>query len=138
MRVFSVIEQRTGKVDMEDYNGLYQTNPRLSVLMMLSLFSLAGIPPFAGFFSKFFVFMSAAGTGFYVLVLLALINTIVSLYYYLLVVKAMFINKNDTPIAAFRSDNYTRVSLVMCLLGVLFLGIFSVVYEQFSLVAWGM
>ena len=53
-------------------------------------------------------------------------------------VKAMFINKNDTPIAAFRSDNYTRVSLVMCLLGVLFLGIFSVVYEQFSLVAWGM
>lgn len=82
--------------------------------------------------------MSAAGTGFYVLVLLALINTIVSLYYYLLVVKAMFINKNDTPIAAFRSDNYTRVSLVMCLLGVLFLGIFSVVYEQFSLVAWGM
>ena len=136
--VISVIEQRTGKVDMEDYNGLYQTNPRLSVLMMLSLFSLAGIPPFAGFFSKFFVFMSAAGTGFYVLVLLALINTIVSLYYYLLVVKAMFINKNDTPIAAFRSDNYTRVSLVMCLLGVLFLGIFSVVYEQFSLVAWGM
>lgn len=136
--VISVIEQRTGKVDMEDYNGLYQTNPRLSVLMMLSLFSLAGIPPFAGFFSKFFVFMSAAGTGFYVLVLLALINTIVSLYYYLLVVKAMFINKNDTPIAAFRSDNYTRVSLVMCLLGVSFLGIFSVVYEQFSLVAWGM
>lgn len=55
--------------------------------------------------------MSAAGEGFYLLVLLALVNTILSLYYYLLIVKAMFINSNESPIATFRSDNYTRVSL---------------------------
>lgn len=47
--VISVIENATGKVNMEDYNGLYRTNPKLSVAMMLALFSLAGIPPFAGF-----------------------------------------------------------------------------------------
>lgn len=136
--VISIIEQRSGKVRMEDYNGLYRTNPRLSIVMMLSLFSLAGIPPFAGFFSKFFIFMSAAGEGFYLLVLLALVNTILSLYYYLLIVKAMFINSNESPIATFRSDNYTRVSLIACLLGVLALGIFSMIYDRISLLAFGL
>ena len=67
---------------MDDYNGLYKTNPKLSVVMMLAMFSLAGIPPFAGFFSKFFIFASAIHSGFYILVLIALLNTIISLYYY--------------------------------------------------------
>lgn len=133
--VISIIEQRSGKLRMEDYNGLYKTNPRLSVLMMLALFSLAGIPPFAGFFSKFFIFMSAAGEGFYLLVLLALVNTIISLYYYLLIVKAMFISPNEMPIAPFRSDNYTRVSLVVCAAGFLCLGIWSAVYDGISLLS---
>lgn len=136
--VISIIEQRSGKVRMEDYNGLYRTNPRLSVVMMLSLFSLAGIPPFAGFFSKFFIFLSAAREGFYLLVLLALINTIVSLYYYLLIVKAMFISPNEKPIGTFRSDNYTRVSLIVCMAGILLLGIVSAVYDRISLLAFGM
>ncbi len=73
-----------------------------------------------------------------ILVLIALLNTIISLYYYLLVVKAMFINKNDTPIESFRSDGYTRVSLVACSAGILLLGILSVVYDQISLLAYGM
>lgn len=84
--VISAVEYKTGKVTMDDYNGLYQTNPKLSFVMMIALFSLAGIPPFAGFFSKFFIFVSAAQMGFYVLVFIALLNTIISLYYYLLVV----------------------------------------------------
>lgn len=82
--------------------------------------------------------MSAAGEGFYLLVLLALVNTILSLYYYLLIVKAMFINSNESPIATFRSDNYTRVSLIACLLGVLALGIFSMIYDRISLLAFGL
>ena len=80
--VIGAIENATGKLDMSDYNGLYKTNSRLAVTMMLAMFSLAGIPPFAGFFSKFFVFTSTLnGTGstaLYVLVLIALINTIIS------------------------------------------------------------
>ncbi|MDE6037250.1 MAG: NADH-quinone oxidoreductase subunit N, partial [Duncaniella sp.] len=78
--VIGAIENATGKLQMTDYNGLYKTNPRLAFTMMLAMFSLAGIPPFAGFFSKFFVFTSALnGTesvALYVLVLIALINTI--------------------------------------------------------------
>ena len=136
--VISAVEYKTGKVTMDDYNGLYQTNPKLSFVMMIALFSLAGIPPFAGFFSKFFIFVSAAQMGFYVLVFIALLNTIISLYYYLLVVKAMFINKNDAPIEKFRSDNYMRLSLVVCSAGIILLGILSVVYDSLVPLSFGM
>ena len=136
--VIGVIENRTGKLTIADYNGLYATHPKLSLVMTLAMFSLAGIPPFAGFFSKFFIFAAAAQQGYYILVLIALLNTIISLYYYLLVVKAMFINKSDAPIEAFRSDRYTRVSLVACSAGILLLGILSVVYDRISLLGYGM
>ena len=137
--VISTVEQNSdGKVSMADYNGLYRTNPKLAVVMTLALFSLAGIPPFAGFFSKFFVFASAFDEGFHVLVFIALINTVISLYYYLLVVKAMFINPNNSPIAAFRSDCSTRISLVLCLAGVLLLGIVSSVYDGINLFSFGL
>lgn len=131
--VIGAIENATGKVDMTDYNDLYRTNPRLAFTMMLAMFSLAGIPPFAGFFSKFFVFTSALnGTGsvaLYVLVLIALINTIISLYYYLLVVKAMFINPSDSPIATFRSAFSERLGMWVCVAGIIGLGIVSYFYD---------
>ncbi|MBJ2191172.1 NADH-quinone oxidoreductase subunit N [Duncaniella sp.] len=131
--VIGAIENATGKLDMSDYNGLYKTNPRLAVTMMLAMFSLAGIPPFAGFFSKFFVFTSTLnGTGstaLYVLVLIALINTIISLYYYLLVVKAMFINDSETPIANFRSACSERLGMWICVAGIIGLGIVSYFYD---------
>ena len=136
--VIAAIENKTGKVTMEDYNGLYSTNPRLTLVMTLAMFSLAGIPPFAGFFSKFFIFAAAAEQGYYILVLIALINTIISLYYYLLVVKAMFINKSDTPIATFRCDGAMRLSLSLCSAGIVLLGLLSVIYNQLSLLGYGM
>ena len=137
--VLSTVEQHSGgKVSLEDYNGFYRTNPRLAVMMMLALFSLAGIPPFAGFFSKFFVFTAAFQSGFYVLVFIALLNTVISLYYYLLIVKAMFITPSDEPIAAFRSDVGTRISLALCMAGVLLLGLVSSVYEGISALSFGL
>lgn len=129
--VIGAVERVSGKLSIDDYNGLFRTNPNLSFVMMLAMFSLAGIPPFAGFFSKFFIFSSAISTGsvsLYVLVLIALINTIVSLYYYLLVVKAMFINPNDTPIEKFHSTMWERIGLVVCMLGIILLGIVSTSY----------
>ena len=136
--VLHVVEQNSGKIGMDDYNGLYQTNPKLAFLMTLCLFSLAGIPPFAGFFSKFFIFMAAFNAGFHLLVFLALVNTIISLYYYLLIVKAMYINPNEQPIANFKSDCGTRAALAICTAGVILLGIASVVYNYIDGFSYGL
>ena len=136
--VITIVALRSHKFTLEDYNGLYTTNPKLAFLMTLALFSLAGIPPFAGFFSKFFIFAAAFESGFHLLVFIALINTILSLYYYLKIVKAMYINKSDEPIATFRSDNYTRASLAICTLGIVALSIASVVYQSIDKFSFGM
>jgi len=131
--VIQAIENKTGMLSMDDYKGLYKTNPRLSFTMMLAMFSLAGIPPFAGFFSKFFIFTGAIQQGsiaIYVLVLIALINTIISLYYYLLVVKAMFISPDECKIANFKSDWTERIGMWICVAGIIALGIVSFFYSH--------
>jgi proton-translocating NADH-quinone oxidoreductase, chain N len=136
MSVFTIIsaieERNNGVTDMDAYNGLYSTNPKLAFLMTLALFSLGGIPPFAGMFSKFFVFMAALEQGSawaYLIVFIALINTVISLYYYLLIVKAMYINKSENPLPAFKSDCNTRLALAICTLGVALFGVCSYVYD---------
>lgn len=136
--VITIVALRAHKYTLEDYNGLYSTNPKLAFIMTLALFSLAGIPPFAGFFSKFFIFAAAFQSGFHLLVFIALVNTVLSLYYYLKIVKAMYIVKSDEPIATFRSDNYTRASLVICTLGIVVLSIASVVYQSIDKFSFGM
>lgn len=136
--IINVVEQRSGKLNISDYNDFYKTNPKLAFIMTLCLFSLGGIPPFAGFFSKFFIFMAGFKAGFPVLVFVALVNTIISLYYYLRIVKAMYINKSDRPIATFKSDGYTQVSLALCTLGVVFAGILSYVYQYFDTFSYGL
>lgn len=137
--IISVVEQNNdGKTDIDDYNGLYQTNPKLSFLMTLSLFSLGGIPPFAGMFSKFFVFMAALEVKsfwVYFVVFIALVNTVVSLYYYLLIVKAMYINKSEAPLPAFKSDFNTKLALFICTAGVVAFGVCSFIYDWIAVAA---
>ena len=133
--VISAVEHNGGNTQMSSYNGLYKTNPKLALLMTLALFSLAGIPPFAGMFSKFFVFLAAvnghnvAPFWPYFVVLVALVNTVISLYYYLLIVKAMYITKGDNPLPTFPLDGATKLSLALCTAGICLLGIVSCVYE---------
>ena len=129
--VIAVIERATGKVTMDDYNGLFRTNPWLAFTMMLAMFSLGGIPPFAGFFSKFFIFMGAANQGtvaIYVLVFIALVNTIISLYYYLLVVKAMFIRQDDCAVPYIDSHWTEELGLTICVMGIIAVGLASGIY----------
>ena len=131
--VISAVEQNNGgATKMSAYDGLYQTNPKLAFLMTLALFSLAGIPPFAGMFSKFFVFMAAAQQGSfwaYFVVFIALVNTVVSLYYYLLIVKAMYIKQTDTPLPTFKSDVNTKLALTVCTAGIVLFGVCSCIYQ---------
>jgi NADH-quinone oxidoreductase subunit N len=135
--VVVAISNATGKENIDDYNGLYHTNPKLSLIMTLALFSLAGIPPVAGFFGKFFLFTAAAQKGFYLLVLIAVLNTIISLFYYLLVVKAMFINKSETPIEKFKSDFSTRFALGLCVAGIVITGFASIIFEVIKTLSFG-
>jgi NADH-quinone oxidoreductase subunit N len=91
--VVGLIASATGKEDMTDYLALSESNPMLALVMMLALFSLAGIPPLAGFLGKFYVFAAAAERGVYWLVLVGAVNATLSLYYYLLVIKSMYLLK---------------------------------------------
>lgn len=142
MSIFAIIsaveEHNDGTVDIDSYNGLYKTNPRLAFLMTLALFSLGGIPPFAGMFSKFFVFMAAVqhaeisttvGAWAYAVLFIALLNTVISLYYYLLIVKAMYIKPNEHPLPTFESSLSTKLALALCTTGIFLFGVVSAVYE---------
>jgi len=127
--VVQAISLKTGKENMSDYEGLYRTNPNLSLVMMLALFSLAGIPPVAGFFGKFFLFTAAASKGYYLLVFLAVVNVTISLYYYLLVIRAMFLRKSENAIPFFKNKLYMRLGLLITVIGILVIGLYSPLYE---------
>ncbi len=132
LAAFGVVEaiyNASGVETISGYRGLYKTNPLLSLVMMLALFSLAGIPPLAGFFGKFFLFTSAASQGFYILVVIAALNATISLYYYLKVVKAMFIDPNDEPVEKFRSTWPMRISLFITAIGIIYVGFASNIFE---------
>jgi len=127
--VVQAISLKTGKENMNDYEGLYRTNPNLSLVMMLALFSLAGIPPVAGFFGKFFLFTAAASEGYYLLVFLAVVNVTISLYYYLLVIRAMFLRTSDQAIPYFKNKLYMRLGLLVTVVGILVIGLYSPLYD---------
>ncbi len=138
--VISAIENQTGKVNMSDYNGLYKSNPLLALTMMIAVFSLGGIPFTAGFFSKMFVFMAAMEqpeTSNIVLVVLAFLNTVISLFYYLKVVKAMFIYDTKVPLPSIETDGYMKTSMVLALGGIFIVGVVSCFYEYMSSISFG-
>lgn len=135
--VVSIISYSAGKESMDDYKGLYNTNPKLSLTLMLALFSLAGIPPVAGFFGKFFLFTASAEKGYYYFVLIAVLNTIISLYYYLMPVKAMFIDKNETPIETIKSEFMPKLALAICVIGLLAVGFASPLFEYLKEISFG-
>lgn len=135
--VIASISDATGKENISDYKGLYRTNPKLSLVMMLALFSLAGIPPVAGFFGKFFLFTAAASNQFYWLVLIAVLNATISLYYYLLVIKAMFIDKSETPISYFKSGFNAKLAMLICVIGLFVIGFIGPLYEIIKSLSFG-
>ena len=114
---------------ISDYRGLAKRAPFLAAAMMLFLFSLAGIPPLAGFTSKFFLFASALGTpgdasGEWVwLAFVAVLNSAISLYYYARVVKAMYIEKGEST-EKFKIPAAFTVAIVICLIFVVVLGVY--------------
>jgi NADH-quinone oxidoreductase subunit N len=119
----------SGKENIGDYKAFYKTNPMLSWVLTISLFSLAGIPPTAGFFGKFFLLMAGAGQGNYILITIAALNMVVSLYYYLKIVKAIFMDSSENPIKKLIITSSPKLALFICVAGIFLTGLISYVYE---------
>ena len=126
--VIGLVSALTGKENVDDYKGFYKTNPLLSWVLALSLFSLAGIPPAAGFFGKFFLLLAGAAKGNYWLIGIASLNMVVSLYYYLRVIKAMFMDANDNPIEKITVSFQPKMALIICVVGIILTGVVSGAY----------
>ena len=127
--VAATIASFSGKERIEDYKGLYQTNPFLSWVLALALFSLAGIPPAAGFFGKLFLLTAGASQANYAFITIAALNMIVSLYYYLRVVRSVFMDKNENPVAKITINPFTKLGLIICGAGIVLTGLVSWVYD---------
>ncbi len=127
--VASVISEQSGKENIDDYKGLYKTNPFLCWILALALFSLAGIPPTAGFFGKLFLITAGAAKGGYWFIIIAALNMIVSLYYYLRVIRAAFMDKNENPIEKIKTTASVKLALVICGAGIVLVGLLSWIYE---------
>ncbi len=127
--VAAAIASQTGKEKIDDYKGLYQNNRFLSWVLALALFSLAGIPPTAGFFGKLFLITAGASKGNYMFITIAALNMIISLFYYLKVVRAVFMDKNDFPVEKITIQFSTKLALIICSAGIVLAGIFSWIYD---------
>lgn len=128
--VAAVISGQTGKENIDDYKGLYKTNPFLGWILALALFSLAGVPPTAGFFGKLFLLTAAGSTAAYWFITVAALNMIISLYYYLRVVRAVFMDKNEQPIEKIEISPSVKMALIICGAGIVLLGLLSWVFEH--------
>ncbi len=129
--VVSIVSEATGKETIQDYQGFYKNNKWLSWVMALCLFSLAGIPPLAGFFGKFFLILSGAGTrnAKVWFILVVALNMVVSLYYYLRIIRAIFMDQNSQPIAKINPGKEANFGLAICLVGSLVVGVIGPIYE---------
>jgi NADH-quinone oxidoreductase subunit N len=112
-----------GSDEIDDYSGLNRRSPFLAFAMLLFLLSLAGVPPLAGFIGKLYIFVAAIKEGLYTLIAVGLINIIISLYYYLIVVKKMYINEpiDPSPVAV---SGPMKAVVYIGLAGTLLIGIF--------------
>jgi NADH-quinone oxidoreductase subunit N len=113
----------SGREEIPDYAGLADRAPFLALSLTIALFSLAGMPLFAGFATKFFLFTTAANGGLLLLVGIAVVNSFVSLYYYLLVIKQMYLYEPAEP-ARLRPPPVIVSVLVVLLVGVFLMGLY--------------
>jgi len=127
--VIAVISAKTDKENINDYKGLYQTNPFLSWILALALFSLAGVPPTAGFFGKLFLLTAGGAKANFGFMIFATLNMIVSLYYYLRVTRAIFMDKNETPIATINTSAPVKFAMIICAAGIVLVGLMGWIFD---------
>ena len=120
--VIAQVANKSGSEDISAMKGLAKSNPFLAWTMAIALFSLAGIPPTAGFFGKIFLLKAGAGKGDLFLIAFASINMIIALAYYLRIIKAMFMEEPETKLPKISTDLSFRVAAYICLAGIILTG----------------
>jgi len=134
--VINLVSAVTGRENINDYKGFYKNNRGLSWVLAIALFSLGGIPPTAGFFGKFFLLLAGAGRGNYLLITIAALNMVISLYYYLKVIKAIFMDANEDPIEQVKTSWSPRIAMIICIAGIIITGLasgaYNYIYSLFS------
>lgn len=121
--VIIAVSHRIGSDEIDDYSGLNRRSPFLAFAMLVFLLSLAGVPPLAGFIGKLYIFVAAINEGLYTLITAGLINIVISMYYYLVVVKKMYINEPHDP-SPLTISGPMRAVLYVGLAGTLLIGIY--------------
>jgi len=117
--------------DITDYEGLAKTHPLASALMLIFMFSLTGIPPTAGFIGKLYIFMSAINAGYTWLVIVAVIFSAISAFFYLRIVMYMYMKEPKATVSLSTSPA-TSVALAVTVVAVLFIGVFPSVLVEFA------
>ncbi|MDP4209564.1 MAG: NADH-quinone oxidoreductase subunit N [Bacteroidota bacterium] len=137
--VAGAIADTTGKESLNKaYKGLYKSNPFYALILALALFSLAGVPPTAGFFGKLFLLTSGMGTAMYVVLGIAGINLVISLYNYLRVVKYMFIDEAEEVLPVVDKNKALTTALIVCIIGLLVIGFVTPIYQYIDSISFGM
>jgi NADH-quinone oxidoreductase subunit N len=127
--VIGAMADTTGSESLQSFKGLYKSNPFYALFMVVALFSLAGIPPIAGFFGKLFLLTAGLNSKLYILLGFAGVNLVLSLYNYLRVVKYMFIDEAVETIPPLKRNKQLTIALVTCIIGLLIIGFIPAIYQ---------
>ncbi len=120
--VIVLVSRAVGSDEIADYAGLSRRSPGLALVLLIAFLSLGGMPPLAGFFGKFFVFAAAVEQGLVWLVVIAVINAIVGLYYYLTVLKVIYLFRSERDNEPVPVSRAYAVALWICSVGIILLG----------------
>lgn len=123
--VIILVSNVTGSEELKDYSGLSRRSPYLALAMMLAILSLGGIPPTAGFLGKFFLFKAAVDAGLWWLALIGILLAFVALYYYLNVIKFMYLYRSDEEDQAIPVSRAAQVGLAFSVFFIILLGVYA-------------
>jgi NADH-quinone oxidoreductase subunit N len=123
--VIILVSNRTGSDEIKDLAGLSRRSPYLALAMLFALLSLGGIPPTAGFFGKFFIFRAAIEADLWWLALIGILNAFVALYYYLSVVKVMYLYKPEEDGIRIHVSRAAAVAIGLTVFGIIYLGVLA-------------
>jgi NADH-quinone oxidoreductase subunit N len=125
---FIITKEYTDKYEIDSIRGLYKNNPLLTITIIVSMFSLAGIPPLAGFFAKYYLIMNAMEHKYYILAIIAIVASLIAIFYYLKIVTNIF--SKESNIEKIPLSFADRSVLIICIISLIGLGLFpSLIFD---------